>query len=163
MIPKVSEASSTITSTWPSGSNRRARAARDSGMKRSASAIAASPTGRLIQKIDRQPTTATAAPPRTGPSAIDRPNTAPHTPTACARSRESVNVFVTIAIATGLSIEPPTACSARNAISHPVLGARLHSSEASENTASPATNTRRRPNRSATEPDSISRLASTSV
>ena len=91
------------------------------------------------------------------------PNTAPHTPTACARSRGSVNVLVTIDIATGLSIEPPTACTTRNAISSPMLGARLHSSEASENTASPATKTRRRPNRSAVEPDSISRLAITTV
>ena len=36
-----------------------------------------------------------------------------------------------IDIATGLSIEPPMAWTARNAISQPVLGARLHSSEPS--------------------------------
>ena len=45
MIPNVSVASSTITRTWPTGSNRRGRGARDSGTKRSVSAIAASPTG----------------------------------------------------------------------------------------------------------------------
>ena len=47
----------------------------------------------LIQKIERQPTAATSAPPTIGPSAIEMPNTAPQTPTACARSRGSVNVL----------------------------------------------------------------------
>ena len=70
-------------------------------MKRSVSAIAAMPIGRLIQKIDRQPTEETTAPPMIGPSAIETPKTAPQTPTACARSRGSVNVFVMIDIATG--------------------------------------------------------------
>ena len=56
MIPYVSVASSTITRTWPTGSKRRGRGARDSGTKRSVSTIAASPTGTLIRKIDRQPT-----------------------------------------------------------------------------------------------------------
>ena len=44
--------------------------------------IAASPTGRLIRKIDRQPTEETSVPPTIGPSAIEMPNTAPQTPTA---------------------------------------------------------------------------------
>src|SRR5262249_17745149 len=117
----------------------------------------------LIQKIERQPTEDTRAPPTTGPSAIEIPNTDPHTPTACARSRGSVNVLAMIDIATGLSIEPPTACSTRNATTSSTFGARLHSSEADENTASPVTNVRLRPNRSAVEPDSNSRLASTTV
>ena len=91
------------------------------------------------------------------------PNTAPQTPTACARSRGSVKVLVMIDIATGFSIEPPTACSTRNATSRPTLGARLHSSEASENTVRPMTKMRLRPNRSAVEPESISRLAITTV
>ena len=34
--------------------------------------------------------------------------TAPHTPTACARSRGSVKVLVMIDMATGLSIAAPT-------------------------------------------------------
>ena len=109
MMPYVSVASSTITSTWPTGSNRRALGARDSGTKRSVRTIAASPTGRLIQKIDRQPTEETSVPPTIGPSAIEMPNTAPQTPTACARSRGSVKVLVMIDMATGFIIEPPTA------------------------------------------------------
>ena len=50
------------------------------------------------------------------------PTTPPHTPMARARSRGSVKVLVMIDIATGLSIEPPTACTMRNAISQPRLG-----------------------------------------
>ena len=68
-----------------------------------------------------------------------------------------------IAIATGLSIVPPTACSARAAISQPMLGARLHSSEPSPKAARPTWKIRRRPTRSAVEPASNRKLASTRV
>ena len=68
-----------------------------------------------------------------------------------------------IDIATGLSIEPPIAWSTRAAISTPCVGASAQSSEPSENTSSPSWNTRLRPTRSAVEPASISRLASTTV
>ena len=68
-----------------------------------------------------------------------------------------------IDIATGFSIEPPIAWSTRAAISIPSDGASAHRSEPSEKRASPHWKTRRRPSRSAVEPDSISRLASTSV
>ena len=87
----------------------------------------------------------------------------PHTPIARARSRGSVKVLVMIDIATGLSIDPPSACSIRNRPARPSLGARLHSSEPSVNSDRPTWKVRRRPSRSAVEPDSISRLASTSV
>ena len=63
----------------------------------------------LSQKIARHPIADTSAPPTIGPSAIEIPNTAPHTPTAWARSRGSVNVLVMIDIATGLSMQPPSA------------------------------------------------------
>jgi hypothetical protein len=49
-----------------------------------------------------------------------------------------VKVLVMIDIAIGLSIDPPTACSIRNATSQPSPGATLHSSEPSVNSASPA-------------------------
>ena len=52
---------------------------------------------------------------------IEMPNTAPHTPTAWARSRGSVNVLTMIDIATGFSIDAPTACSTRNATSSSTL------------------------------------------
>ena len=127
------------------------------------SAIAARPTGTLIQKIERHPIPLTSRPPSTGPLARLSPATDPHRPIAFARPARSVNVPAMIDIATGLSIDPPTACSPRKAISHPSDGARLQASDPSENSASPAWKTRRRPKRSASEPDSISRHAITRV
>lgn len=82
---------------------------------------------------------------------------------ARARSRGSTNTLVMIDMATGLSIEPPTACTIRNTISAGIPGARLQSSEAAVNVARPNWNTRRRPSRSAVEPLKMSRLASTRV
>jgi hypothetical protein len=163
MIPNVTPDSSTIISSWPAGSNRRARGARDSGTNRPVSTTTATTTGTFSQKIDRQPTASTNAPPSSGPRAMDRPITPPHTPIAFARSARSVKTFVMIDMATGLSIEPPTACRARNVMSHPVVGARLHSSDPAPNRTRPVWNVRRLPIRSPVEPPSMSRLASTSV
>src|SRR4051794_15928727 len=106
---------------------RRGRGARDSGTKRNVSAIARTPNGTLIRKIHDQPSDDTSAPPTTGPSAIEAPKTAPQTPTACARSRGSVNVLVMIDIATGFIIEAPTAWRTRKATSASTLDARLQS------------------------------------
>ena len=92
-----------------------------------------------------------------------RPTTPPQTPIARARSFGSMNVLVMMDIATGFSIEPPTAWTIRNATSQPRPGATLHSSEPSEKIARPVWKVRRLPIRSAVEPASISRLASTSV
>jgi hypothetical protein len=82
---------------------------------------------------------------------------------ARARSAESVNVLVMIDMATGLSIDPPTAWSIRKATSQPRPGARLHNSEPSVNRARPAWKIFRRPILSPIDPENISRLASTSV
>ena len=91
------------------------------------------------------------------------PSTPPHTPIARARSCRSVNVLVMMDMATGLSIDPPMACSARNAIRDPTSGATLHSSDPMPNSTSPVWNTRRRPIRSPVDPASISRQAIVSV
>ncbi len=66
-------------------------------------------------------------------------------------------------MATGFIIEPPTAWSTRNTTRSPTLGARLHRSDASENTVRPMTKVRLRPKRSAVEPENMSRLAMTTV
>jgi len=91
------------------------------------------------------------------------PTTPPHMPIARARSLGSMNVLVMMDMATGFSIEPPTACTIRNTTSQPSPGATLQSSEPSAKIARPLWNVRRLPTRSAVEPASISRLASTSV
>ena len=163
MMANTTQPSSMTISTWPTGSNRRARAARDSGTNSAAHTIAAATIGTLTQKMERQPRPSTRAPPRIGPSASARPDTEPNTPIALARSPGSGNVLATIAIATGLSIVPPTACSARAAIRAPMPGARPHSSEPSPKAARPTWKTRQRPTRSAVEPASTRKLASTRV
>ncbi len=163
MMPKVTDARSTMTRSWPGTSTFLATAALDSGMYRRASTTATSPTGTLIQKIDRHPTSVTSTPPTTGPRAMEMPTTAAQTPMAWARSRGTVKVLVMIDMATGFSIEPPTACTIRKTTSIARSGAALQSAEAVANVTSPVTKVRRRPNRSAVEPDTISRLASTRV
>jgi hypothetical protein len=68
-----------------------------------------------------------------------------------------------IDMATGLSIEPPTACTIRNATSVSRFGATEHRAEPAVKTTRPAMKTRLRPIRSAVEPASISSAARTSV
>jgi hypothetical protein len=163
MIAYVSDASAAMMSSCPTGSAPRARGARDSGTNSALSTRAARPTGTLTQKIPRQPTDAIRTPPSTGPRAMLMPNTLPQTPIARARSAGSVKVLVTMDSATGLSIDPPTACSTRNATSHPSAGATLHSREPRVNSTRPVWNILRRPTRSPVEPDRIRKLARTSV
>jgi hypothetical protein len=74
-----------------------------------------------------------------------------------------VKVFVMMDMATGLSMDPPTAWSMRNTMRRPRLGARLHSNDPAAKTERPMTNVRLRPSRSAVEPDNIKRLAKTRV
>ena len=152
-----------MTRSWPTGSIRLARSAFDSGMKIAARTNAAMPIGTLTQKIERQPMVSTRMPPSTGPAPRLTPTTPANTPIARARSRGSVKTLVTMDMATGLSIEPPTAWTIRKAISQPSPGATLQSREPSVNSESPTWKVRRRPSRSAVEPDRISRLASTTV
>lgn len=82
---------------------------------------------------------------------------------ARARPRGSVKVLVMIDMATGLSMEPPIACTMRNTTSSSRLGAREHSSEPRANRTSPVRKTFLRPIRSAVEPESISSEARTRV
>ena len=132
MIAQTTLPSTTITRSWPAGSNRRARAARDSGTNSLAHTIAAATIGTLTQKTERQPKAPTRAPPRTGPRTSASPVIEPNVPMALARSTGWGNALTMIAIATGFSIAAPTACSPRAAISQPAPGARPHSSEPAE-------------------------------
>ncbi|GAA4184244.1 hypothetical protein GCM10022288_04690 [Gryllotalpicola kribbensis] len=153
----------TATSTWPRGSSRRRRPERDSGTNRKVKTIAATPIGMFIQKIPRHPTESVSAPPTNGPIAMETPTTADQTPTARARRAGSVKVAVMIDIATGFSMEPPSACMMRKAISQPTPGATLQSNEPAVKIARPSWKVLRRPMRSAVEPDRIRKLASTRV
>lgn len=91
------------------------------------------------------------------------PTTPPHTPMALARSRGSGKAPARMAMATGVSMQPPTACAMRNTISQSSEGARLHSADPPVNNTSPRRKTRRLPTRSAVEPARMSSEASTMV
>ena len=151
-----------IISTCPGTSTRRGCGARDSGRYLRAATIMNRPIGTFTQNTDRQPTSLTSTPPTTGPHAVASPNIPLQIPIACARSRASVNVLRTIDSETGVSIDPPSACTMRRTTSDPVFGARLHSSDPALKPNSPIMNSRLRPSRSAIDPASSSRLAMTS-
>ena len=123
---------------------------------RGAKAIAASPTGTLIQKIQCQEIPPTIAPPTTGPTATAEPVTAPQIPIALPRwpAGEAAD---TSARLSGVISAAPAPWIARAAISAPEDGARAHAADAEVNSASPTVNIRRRPRRSpSTAPSRIS-------
>ena len=96
-----------------------------------------------------------------GPPANASPMTAPQIPIARPRCAPS-NSWASSASELGKTIAAPSPCSARAAISSSDDGASAHSAEANVNTHSPITNSRLRPNRSASEPAVSWKTASTS-
>ncbi len=107
--------------------------------------------GRLMRKIHRHEATPSSTPPPSGPSAVAIAPNAVHVPIAAPRS-DSANVATITASELGTSSAPATPCSARQAISTPMLGASAHSSEAAPKQPTPNANTRRSPYRSPSEP-----------
>jgi len=93
-------------------------------------------------------------PPKSTPAAAPLPPIAPQMPSALLRSEPSSNVVVMIASVAGETIAAPTPCTARAAMSTPIEPAMPQTSEASENSAIPTMNIRRRPSRSAARPPS---------
>ncbi len=163
MTAYVSVPSAPVSRSCPTGSARRGRGARDSGTNTAASTSAASPMGTLSQNTDRHPALRTSTPPRTGPAAMLMPTTPPHTPMARARSFGRGWACVRMAMATGVSMQPPSACAMRKTISQFSEGARLHRAEPAVNSTRPRWRTRRRPTRSAVAPARMSSEASTRV
>ena len=139
----------------PARSNVRcSRSARDSGMKRRVASSVAIPTGTLTMKIHSHEASWVSAPPMIRPTAPPPAAIALHTPSALVRSLCSVNVVVMIDSAAGESSAPPSPCRPRPTISIVEVCARPFSSEAAENSATPATNSRLRPSRSPARPPS---------
>ena len=110
-----------------------------------------STSGRLIRKIQRHDAESTSWPPTTGPSTVPMPPHAVQAPTACPRS-DSEKVRTITASAAGVSSAPESPCSARAATSASIVGAIAHSTEVTPNPITPATNTRRSPITSPSEP-----------
>src|SRR4051812_25447252 len=153
-----------VTEKAPATSNDRcAVSSRDSGTKRTAAAMAARPTGTLTKKIHSHDRRSVSTPPRSRPNAAPPAAIALQTPSAFVRSRVPGNVVMMIESAAGETSAPPRPCSARPAISIPDDWARPLSSDAAENTMTPATNSRLRPSRSAARPPSSRKPPKTSV
>ena len=93
-------------------------------------------------------------PPTSTPSAAAALAIVAHTESARLRSGPSGNVLVMTESAAGETIAAPSPCTARAAISQPGDCASPHASEATVNSTTPASSTRRRPSRSAARPPS---------
>jgi len=126
---------------------------RDSGTCRRVTHAATAATGTLIRKIARQLPVSRSHPPRKGAIAADTPLNPAHIPIARVRSpgRKAASMIARLA---GVISAPPIPCTARAAISQPMPGAAAHSTDATVNQPSPIRNTRRRPQRSLSEPAS---------
>ena len=123
-----------------------------------------SPMGMLIQKIDRQPTEVTSTPPTTGPSAMDTPTTAAQTPMAWARSRGIGEGVGDDRHGHGIQHRPAHGLDhAEDDEQRQGWGPGCRAASRPTKVTSPMTKVRRRPSRSAVDPESMSRLASTRV
>ena len=118
------------------------------------------PKGRLTRKAQRQPPSCTRAPPIGGPTPAATAADAPHTPMAWAR-RSAGKAAMTSASEAGTSIAAPKAWNTRARMRNSTDGARPHAADAMVNTATPATNDRRRPTRSVSRPHRMSEAAKT--
>jgi hypothetical protein len=105
------------------------------------------PTGTLIQKIHCHEAPSVMAPPMTGPSATPRPAIAPQMPSATPRFSGAVTLASSVSVS-GITIAPPSPCTARAAISVSMSGASAAAALAAVKTSSPMPSMRRRPNRS---------------
>ena len=124
----------------------------DSSTRQTVSATARTPIGMLTRKIPRQLQFVVITPPSTGPSAVDTPVIAPHTPNATPRSRPR-KLFPSRASDVANMIAPPTPCPLRDTISISGSWAKPHSSDPSVKMISPMMNSRLRPYRSASTPE----------
>src|SRR5580693_3182345 len=150
------------SSNAPTTSGRpRDPGSRLSGTTRTASTTAATPTGTLIQNTRRQ-FTWTRLPPITGPSAAPSAPSADHVPIAFARPGAGTAASSSDSDA-GTIAPAPAAWTTRAAISRSTPGASAHSTDPIVNPASPATNNRRRPIRSAHLPAGTRTAANTIV
>ena len=145
-------------------SNESARpGAFDSGTKRTDSSHAAMPTGTLTKKIHSHDSSSTRIPPSSRPNAAPPAAIALQTPSALVRSGPSAKVVVMIESAAGETSAAPRPWSARAAISISEDGESPHSSEANENSATPARKIFLRPSRSPARPPSSRKPPNSSV
>ena len=146
----------------PGQSSRPPLGACDSSTFASVIAIAPMPIGTLTRKIASQPMPSVSTPPTSGPTATEAPVTAPQTPNAVPRSRPWKAEASSASEVANMNA-PPMPCSARARLRTSGVPASAHSAEATVKITIPITKTRRRPNRSASEPPVSSSAASVSA
>ena len=120
------------------------------------------PIGRLMKKIDSQPSHSTSAPPISGPTATAAPVTAPQMPSAVPRSSPGNEEASSARLVANMNA-PPTPCTARARLSISGEVAKPQAAEATMKIAMPSTNVHRRPYWSASDPAISSSAASVSV
>jgi hypothetical protein len=133
---------------------------RDSRSIATPPANAATPMGRLMKKMNRQPNRSVSTPPASGPMALAAPSVAPKTPSARARATPE-NSTRSSGVAVANSTAPPTPCSARNSWSASAVGASAQVSDPTVKMTRPIRNSRRRPSRSPVVAAGSSSTAST--
>ena len=156
------ETAPTVAVTAPTTSNRPGRRT-VSVTKSGASASTASPIGTLMNIAQRHEPMSVSTPPSSRPMDAPPEETAPNSARARCRSASSRAEVVSRASTLGAARAAPTPWRARAATSSSALGARPPSSEASTNTASPASKTRSRPSTSPSRPPSRSSPPKASV
>ncbi|MNI48610.1 hypothetical protein D3C73_1031820 [compost metagenome] len=145
----------------PSQSRPRASLSRLSGIARKATAIVKTASGKLIQKIKRQPAWSDSQPPTSGPIIPKRAPAPAQVPKALPRSSGG-KVEPIRARAPGVSSAAPIPCKARPPISISTVGARPQAMDARAKMLTPIRKTRRRPNRSPAAPPMSTRAPSIS-
>ena len=122
------------------------------GTQRSDPATTPIPTGTLTKNTHGHEKAVVRIPPSNRPLEPPAALTRPQAASAWVRSAPSGNVVVRIESEAGVISAAPNPCTARKVSSIPRLPDRPHSSDASVNSATPVTNSRRRPNRSLARP-----------
>ena len=112
----------------------------------------------FTKKIHRHDRPLVSTPPSTGPIATATPVVAPNTPNAVPRSLP-LNASASSASAVANMAAPPMPWKAREMVRKRMSCADPQAIEPSVNSTVPITKTRRRPNRSASEPAVSSRAA----
>ena len=115
-----------------------------------------------MPKAHRHENEVVSQPPRRGPTAAIPPIVDPQTAKAMPRSRPWKVAFSSDSVL-GSIIAPPTPCTRRARISRSPVGANEAITDATVNNATPISSRRRRPMRSASDPNSSSSAANTSV
>ena len=101
-------------------------------------------SGTLIAKIQRHEAWSTSQPPTSGPATEAIPPHAVHAPIAAARALFS-KAATMIASELGVTSAPAAPCSARAAISTPMVGATAHATEKTPKAPTPIAKMRRWP------------------